>query len=306
MSHFHRIETAIVIASALLSLLFYARLPAAFPSAEDEAAVRARIAAAGQAGEAILLAPHWAERARLFGFDLPVLNLSRGATPEDLAGWTGLFVLAFDDLPRADRAAAFELVRRAGFELKGRVETFGKLSLAHFRQAAPRAAIFRASEALDQASASVETAHGERLPCRREGRGLRCPGGGRGQRSSLLRGEIREIHFKPYRCISAAPAPGGPLAIEFRGVPLGTSLDLLAGPIGQANLRRQARAPITFSAAIDAEEVGRWSWNPGEPEERRASIDTRGLTGGAHALRFEIAGDARHPIDFCFEAEVRR
>lgn len=305
MTRFQRIETALVLACAILSLLFYARLPSAFPSTDDEQAIRERlaIAAQGLTGAAVLLAPHWAERARLFGLDLPVLNLSRGATPEDLAGFDSLFVLSFDGLPRADRQATFDLVERAGFEIQAPVETFGKLSLTRFRQAAPREVMFRASQALEKARAFVEAPREGQRPCQRTGQGLRCPGA---RSPSRIQSEIREIHFKPYRCVTFAPVGQKPLAMEFEDVELGTSLDLLAGPIGQANLRRQQRAPVTFSAAIDGKRALAWTWHPGDPEERRASIDTRDLREGTHALRFEVLGDDQQQVEFCFEAEVRR
>ncbi|MDR0964931.1 MAG: hypothetical protein LBM75_00200 [Myxococcales bacterium] len=264
---FHRVETALVLGAALLSLLFYARLPAAFPSQADEAAVRARVLEVSQPGEAVLLAPHWAERARLFGLGLPVLNLSRFATPEDLKRWPGLLVLSFDALPRAERDATFELLSRAGFERTGEIEPFGKLSLARFRNLHPREVTFRASATSER---------------------------------------TREIHFKPYRCVALSPKGSAPSAIEFSDVTLGRSVELLAGPIGQTNLRHEGRAPLTFRAAIDGERVLEWTWAPGDPEEKRASIDTsdKGKFGaGPHTLRFEFEG--KH-AELCFEAEVTR
>lgn len=303
MTRFQRVETALVLACALLSILFYARLSAAFPSADDERAVRDRIGARGQPGEAVLLAPHWAERARLFGLGLPVLNLSRGATPEDLAGFSGLFVLSFDDLPRADRQATLDLVQRAGFEAVGPIEPFGRLSLAHFRQTSPREVTFRATDALARADAFIETPQEGRRPCRRGTEGLRCKGA---RHAALIQGQIREIGFKPHRCVTFAPVGQSPLAIEFGDVPLGATLDLLAGPIGQGNLRRRKRAPIAFSATIDGRPTITWRWLPGEAAERRASIDTRDLREGTHTLRFEVTGDERQQIEFCFEAEAWR
>ena len=309
MTLLHSLEAVLVLTCALLSLLFWARLPSAFPTPSDEAALRDRLAAQARAGEAVLLAPHWAERPRLWGLALPVLNLSREATAADLARWPGRWVLSFDELPRADRAAAFARLERAGFVQAGEVETYGALSLTHFQSAAPREVSFRASDALESARAFVALEGGSVKACRRAGDALSCLGGegGRQSRPSLIRGETREIHFKPYRCLTLAPLGLSPLAIEFPDVQLGGALDLLAGPIGQANLRRERRAPLTFRAAIDGERVGEWTWQPGDPVEQRATIDTRRFGEGApHVLGFEVTGDARQPIDFCFEAEVRR
>ncbi|HEX8699767.1 MAG TPA: hypothetical protein VF815_13070, partial [Myxococcaceae bacterium] len=51
---------------ALLCLLFYVRLPQRLPTEADYAAVKARIQAELRPGDAVLLFPWWAERARLY------------------------------------------------------------------------------------------------------------------------------------------------------------------------------------------------------------------------------------------------
>ncbi len=303
--HLRRAEAAFAIACALLSLAFYARLPAAFPSPDDEAALRQRLNQLASPGDAVLLAPHWAERARLFGLTAPVLNLSRHATPHDLAGFSGLFVLSFDELPRADREATFDLLERAGFQPTGGVETFGVLSLTRFVPKSPREVLFRATDALSrpQTRASLVNARGQRLACRRAAQDLICQDH---PRRSRLRAETREIHFRPYRCLTFAPLGRHPLALDFNGVPHGPSLDLVAGPIGQAHLRRTPHAPLTLTATIDGEKVGEWQWQPGDSAEKRATIDMSHLGKGPHTLHFEVTGDDRRQVDFCFEAEVRR
>lgn len=298
-------ETALVLACALLSLAFYARLPAAFPSPDDEAALRQRLSELARPGDAILLAPHWAERARLFGLAAPVLNLSRHATDADLAGFARLFVLSFDELPRADRDATFDLLERAGFVATGSPETFGALSLTRFVPTATRDILFRATDALSrpQTRASAVNARGQRLACRRAAHGLHCQDH---PRRSRLSAETREIHFKPYRCLTFAPLGSRPLALDFSDVPHGQSLDLVAGPIGQAHLRHTPHAPLTLSATIDGDKVGQWQWRPGDSAEKRATIDMSHLGKGPHTLHFEVTGDDRRHVDFCFEAEVRR
>lgn len=88
---------------ALLSLLFHLRLPGRLPSEGDYRAVAERLKAEARPGDAVLLFPWWAERARLFvPPEVPVYGYL-GSDKDDLAAHSRIWVLGQPELPARTR-----------------------------------------------------------------------------------------------------------------------------------------------------------------------------------------------------------
>jgi hypothetical protein len=295
-----RAEAAAVLVAALLSIIFYLRLPSALPSQEDYQAVAARVDSLAGEGDAVLLDPWWAERARLFVKRLPVLDLGRKPSREDLAGYRRLFVLSLPELPRSDRAATFRRLESLGFSRSAEPEQHGSLSITIFENRSRELPSFDFTAQVADARVYIRRPDGSEEICPRRGARHPCP------RASWIDvgAETKEIAFKPYRCVWAHPAGREPLVVEYSDVLLGKELRVLGGIVGQIAFRTEHYGTTLLDVKIDGAPVGSLTFPPGEPGERRRAIDTSQLAGTRHTVQLEISAsnpDMRH---FCFDAGV--
>ncbi|MBI5549535.1 MAG: hypothetical protein HY901_37085 [Deltaproteobacteria bacterium] len=296
-----RLEAVVFVALALLALAYYLRLPSSLPSEVDYRAVAADLTARAGPGDAVFLDPHWAERARLFvPSPVPVLNLARRPTREDLRGYGRLFVLSLPDLPRSDMAKTHRFLESIQFRRAGETVRHGELALTLFENARVERPSFDFTGQVAQAKVYIRRPDGSQDLCPERGGRHPCPRAG----WINVGEEIKEIDSKPLRCLWAHPAGNEPLVVEYADVPLGRTLDVVGGIVGQIVYRRERYGTTTLRVKIDGELAAELEFPPGEPGERRRSIDTSAKAGAPRRVHFEVSApnpDMRH---FCFDAGV--
>ncbi|NTX00755.1 hypothetical protein [Myxococcus sp. CA040A] len=233
---------------ALLSLLFHLRLPGKLPSEESYRAVAERLKTEARPGDAVLLFPWWAERARLFlPPSLPVYGYL-GSDRDDLSAHPRIWVLGQPELPRSDEAAflaGFLPERRA----VGTATREGPLSLTLYENGRHRPRRFDAADAVARARVYLESDDGSREKCPFDGTAHRCPGPG----NVYVAREWHEILYEPRRCLWM-PAPGGAkrLVAELDGVPGDVGLRLEGGIIFEYAFPRDARLTTAMLGVDDA------------------------------------------------------
>ena len=293
-----RLEAALFVAAALLSLLFWLRLPHTLPSDDDWRAAAADVAARAAPGDAVLLDPHWAERARLFVTGLPVLNLARHPVREDLRGYGRLFVLSLPDLPRSEPERTFGFLESVRFKRAEEPRRHGRIAVTLFDNTRVERPSFDFTGQVAQANVYIRRPDGSAEVCPRNGERHPCPRAG----WINVGAEIKEIAFKPQRCLWAHPAGSEPLVVEYPDAPLGRTLEVMGGIVGQIVFRHEHYTTLTLRVKIDDKLAAEIEFPPGEPGERRRSIDTALLAGTRHRVQFEVTApnpDMRH---FCFDA----
>jgi len=293
------LEAAAVLAAALLALLFHLRLPSALPSEADYRSLGAIIEEQAREGDAVLLDPHWAERARLFVSTVPVLNLARTPAIEDLDRFQRLFVLSLPALPRSSSADVRALLSSGGFR-EVRTQVQGNLSLSVFENGARATPLYDFTDRVVDARVYIRRPDGSEEACPLQGQRHPCP------RAGWLNvgAEIKEIAFKPFRCLWAHPAGSEPLVVEYPHVKLGRSLRVTGGIVGQIAFRTERYATVTLAVKIDGESVAIIDFPPGQPGERRRTIDTSRFEGAEHDVRFEVSAPDPGMRHFCFDAGV--
>ena len=313
------LEAALVLGTALFSLAFYGvhSSKTLAPSPKDEEALRARMvqwagvadaasnewALPGDTGQAAVVDPPWAERPRLWHLPLPVFPAVKSSDPGDFRGFQEIFLISLDGLPGRGAGGMRTILEAGGFAAEGETEHFGRYSLTRMRNKAPGQRTFRASAQLSEARL-FNPATGK--DCRREGTSHVCRTAQDGN-ALTVKATVREIGFKPFRCIDFMTLWNEPNAAEFTNVDLGREFRVVAGPVGSANFRLQpSRKPVTFRVSVDGKPAAQWTWEPGLQGEKRLSVDSETFGAGPHALRFEVEGDGRHPTGFCFDAEAWR
>ncbi len=233
---------------ALLALLFHLRLPGRLPSEGDYRAVAEQLKSEGRPGDAVLLFPWWAERARLFvPPEVPVYGYL-GSDKDDLSAHPRIWVLGQPELPRSDEESflqGFLPERRA----VGSPSRAGPLSLALYENGRYRPRRFSATEAHARARVYLESPDGSRRDCPFDGTAHRCPG----PPHLYVAPEWHEILYEPRRCLWMH-APGGKqrLVAEWDGVPGGVGLRLEGGIIWEHAHPRDARLTTTYLGVDDA------------------------------------------------------
>jgi hypothetical protein len=262
-------------------LAFWWTLPRRLPSERDWREAAALVAREAAPGDAVALAPWWAERAReVLPPGLPVLAFPR---------------LAGEDLPGVRRVWLLSLARAPGYrgdverDLRARGATApvplraGALAIARFDLAAPSLPLAFLPDRL----ASAEVAVGARRCGAGAGGGFACGG-------AAVAREVREVDLLPRACLSARLGSGEPLRVTFPSVPLGRTLRAHLGVVGEAALGGEAPVRLVVNVAgggaaaveVEAEEVG---W-------RALSLETAALAGGAAEVTLTVnaaRGDAR-------------
>ena len=295
-----RLEAAAVVAAALLALVFWARLPGQLPSEDDWRSAARSIAAQARDGDAVLLDPHWAERARLFVTTTPVLDLSVDPSREDLARFARVFVLSLPELPRSDREGTFAFLESARLRRAGEPEPHGRASVTLFENLQREVPSFDFTAAVAGARVYIRRGDGSQEACPRAGERHPCP------RASWIDvgAEIKEIDRKPHRCLWAHPAGSEPLVVEYPAVTLGRELKVMGGIVGQIAYRTERYGTVHLEVRIDGRLQTGLEFPPGRPGVRRRGLDTRALAGTVHAVSFEVRADNPDLRHFCFDAGI--
>lgn len=263
-------QLAIMVVAALAALVFHATLPGKLPSDEDYQAVAQVLTKEARPDDAVLLFPWWAERARVFLPETPLVVGYLGSEKDALWRHPRIWVLGQPELPKAD-LRAFEEAFLPGRKPLGEERRFGPVTLRLYENGRARTAAFVASEALSFARVYLEDSAGQRTPCALSGDRFRCPGGPQ----LYVRTEWHEVFYEPRRCLYLA-APGGDtkLVVEFPDVPLSGDGMLEAGYIWEHAVKKDGFT-TTYVALEDPSTGARLSdvaLAPGTEGFRRASV----------------------------------
>jgi len=292
-----RLEAVLFVTAAVLACVHYARLPSTLPSDSDYQAASAELNTRARPGDAVLLDPHWAERVRLYVTAVPVLNLARNPTREDLRGYDRLHVLSLPDLPRSDQPGTFRFLETSKYRRAEEPKRFGHLTVTTFENTRVERPSFDFTHEVPQAKVYIRRGQGEEL-CPLRGNRHPCPSAG----WINVGEELKEIAFKPQRCLWAHPAGSDPLVVEYPAAPLAKTLEIMGGIVGQIAFRTEKYGTVVLRVKIDGNLVAEIEFPPGQPGERRRSIDTSALAGSTHRVEFEISANNPDMRHFCFDA----
>lgn len=240
-----RLEGLFLLAIGLACLGFQLWLPSTHVAELDYQAVAGVLGAERRAGDVVLLAPWWTERARIYAPpSLPVVGY-QGSDADPLERHPRIWVLSVPGLPRAGMDAfekAFSPFRTA----VGPERRFGNLELRLYQNGRYRPLSFDASDTLSEARVYLESPEGNRQTCSSTQAGHRCPDG------RVVAQEWHEVHFAPYPCIKLE-APGGQtkLVVELTASASERST-LLAGYIWEYGAHREGGiTPATVGLEVN-------------------------------------------------------
>jgi hypothetical protein len=252
---------AAALGSGAIALAAQLRLPERLPTHRDWTAVAALVERDSRPGDALVLSPPWAERAReRLPASIPVLAHARYEA-EDLVGVRRVWVLSLARAPGFSWQPELDLVQRGSrTEAPERV---GAFEVSRYDLASPTLPLAFLPDRLQRAEVFRGT-----VPCPPDVRGaFRC-GGARVER------EVREIAGAPRPCLVVGLEAGAPVSIGFPGVRVGRVLHGHVGALG-------APAPVRISVVVNGEEAG-----------------AAEVTGGAFAAfqvdTTRLGGEARH------------
>jgi hypothetical protein len=270
-----------VSAAGLYGLWFQATLPGRLPSTTDWKAVAAVLARDAQPGDAVALAPPWAERAREVlperlpsrpEVPLPVLaHPSYAEGVEDLPGISRVWLLSLPDAPGGAGSIASQLAARSSL-VEGPVR-IGRLTLTRNDLREPLLPLWsladRVHSALIQGSA----------PAARE---------------------VREVGSLPRRCVLARlPGPGAePVVLRLSAVPLGVALRGHVGLVGDPS---GGAPPVSLRVKVDGVELGRTEASAAPPAWKRFTVDTSRLPPIPHEVTVEIVPSGPLPLGVCVD-----
>ncbi len=209
-------------ACGTLAVAAQARLPGRLPSRPDWIALRTLLEREARPGDAVVLSPHWAERAReVLPTSVPVLA-QRTYAGDDLLGVRRLWLVSIPEAPGFSFDAERELLERTGraepasrvgaFEVARREVAFPVLPLAF----------------LPDRLAAAELAQGE-----------------------VVR-EVREVAGTPRPCLVLRPGGGEPLEVDFAAVRIGR---VVRGHVGATEAAALA-APVRVAVVVEGDEAG--------------------------------------------------
>jgi hypothetical protein len=274
---------AAALASGALALAAQLSLPGRLPTHRDWAAVVALVERDARPGDALVLSPPWAERAReRLPASIPVLAHAR-YDAEDLVGVRRVWVLSLDRAPGFSWQPELDVVQRGSRTQAP--ERVGAFEVTRYDLASPTLPLAFLPDRLQRA----EVFRGG-VPCPPDDRGaFRC-GGARVER------EVREIAGAPRPCLVVGLEAGAPVSIVFPGVRVGRVLHGHVGALGPA-------VPVRISVVVNGDEAGAAEVTAAGFAEFR--VDTTRLAGEARHLTLVLttpgAGDAS-VSELCLDA----
>jgi hypothetical protein len=269
-----------VAVAAILGLWFQATLPVRLPTPTDWKAAATLIAREARPGDAVALAPAWAERGREVlpeavparpEIPLPVLAYpSYAERDEDLTGIRRVWLLSLPDAPGGAGPAASQLAARAG-TVEGPVR-LGRLELTRYDLKSPLLPLWSLADRLF--SASIQ------------------PG------DATVSRETREVGFLPRTCLLVRfhGPRASPAVVRLPSVPLGAAL---RGHVGLAGDLPDGR--VTVRVKIDGVEAGRADASAGSQAWVPFVVDTARLPPVAHDVELEIFPSGPLPRGVCVE-----
>ena len=272
---------AAVSAAGLYGLWFQATLPGRLPSSTDWKALATLLARDARPGDAVALAPPWAERAREIlperipsrpEVPLPVLAYpSYAEGVEDLPGIRRVWLVSLPGAPGGAGSLAAQLAARSGV-IDGPLR-IGQLALTRHDLRAPVIPLWSLADRLPAASI---------------------------QGASAVARETREVGFLPRTCVVARfPGPGvEPVVLRLSAVPLGVALRGHAGLVGDPSGREP---PVSLRVKVDGVEMGRVEAAPGPQAWQPFVIDTSRLSPAGHEVSVEIVPSGPLPRGVCVE-----
>jgi hypothetical protein len=224
-----------------IGVVAQARLPGRLPSPRDWEAVRALVARDARPGDAVVLSPPWAERAReLLPSTAPVLARTRW-TGEDLLGVKRVWLLSIPRAPGFSWDPELDLLERASREAPA--DAVGAFEVTLLDLAYPTLPLAFLPDRLAGALLTLGGA-----PCAEDGAGgHRCDAA----LPAHVRREVRELAGAPRPCLAVALPGGAPLALGFSPVRVGRVVRGHAGALGGGTL-----APLRIAVVLDGEEAG--------------------------------------------------
>ena len=218
-----------------------ARLPGRLPSARDWDAVRALVARDARPGDAVVLSPPWAERARaVLPTTTPVLARSRWSG-EDLLGVRRVWLLSIPRAPGFTWEPELDLLERASRSAPA--EPVGAFEVALLDLAYPTVPLAFLPDKLAGAQVTLGDA-----PCSAEDSGgFRCDA----PAPARVTREVRELAGAARPCLVVTFPGDSPLALAFPPVRIGRVVRGHVGAIGGATL-----APVRVAVVLDGEEAG--------------------------------------------------
>lgn len=244
-AHLKRWEGLALVLVALACLGFQLRVPSVNAADADFQQASAVIDQESKPGDVVLLAPWWAERARIFVPEKTPVVGWYGSDGEDLTEHPRIWVLANVNAPRFSWSGFLDAFGSRRTEV-GTERRFGPLALRLYTNGRARPVRFSAREQLANAKVYLEGPGGQQA-CSWTGRSFRCPNGGE------VMAEWHELAWQPHRCVRFFP-PGGPtrLVAEFSQVPATDVLRLTAGYIWE-RFGSRTDAPTDFGVEVNGQ-----------------------------------------------------
>jgi hypothetical protein len=270
-----------VVAAGAYGLWFQATLPGRLPSSTDWKAVAALVSRDARPGDAVALAPPWAERAREVlperiparpEASLPILAYpSYAESDEDLVGARRLWLVSLPGAPGGTGRIAAQLEARSD-TVDGPLRV-GQLTLTRYDLRSPSIPLWSLADLLP---------------------------------SALVRGgavvarETREVGFLPRNCVVArfaGPDPA-PAVLRLPSAPVGVAL---RGHVGLAGDVSGSRASASVRVMVDGVEMGRADASASAPAWRPLQIDTSRLPAVRHEVSVEIVPSGPIPRGVCVD-----
>jgi hypothetical protein len=222
-------------------ILAQARLAARLPSARDWEAVRALVSREARPGDAVVLSPPWAERAReLLPSTVPVLARARWSG-EDLVGVRRAWLVSLPRAPGFSWDAELDLLERASRTAPA--DRVGAFEVALLELAYPTIPLAFLPDKLAGARVSLGDA-----PCEADAEGrFRCDA----PAPAEVAREVREVAGSPRPCLSATFQGGAALEIGLQPVRVGRVVRGHVGALGGGPV-----GPVRVAVVLDGDEAG--------------------------------------------------
>jgi hypothetical protein len=239
------IAAGVVAATALISIVFWLRLPGRMPTDDDYRRANDLIASHLQPGDIIVLAPFWAQRGRQF---LTAAPTYAGYDLDDkYPGTHRQWLVALPDVPRFSLAETRDQLLSRGHSA-GAGERVGELYVEPFAIEGPKSVYSFLEHVPD---AQVTIGGGRNEVCRDLPHGLhQCPHGD----WNRVQAGWHEMDERPVHCVWAHPIGQDPVQITYRDVPIprGSHFAGWGAFVGQAAATPNG-APVTMTIDVEGQ-----------------------------------------------------